>query len=76
MVDFDLDDFVDLQALFGPLHDLLHAEALLQGVAASGVLIGHFEEGDVSSCVSVELLQHLLTELYGDWPVFFLGEDF
>lgn len=60
--------------MLGPLHDLLHAQALLQRVAASGVLVGHFEEGDVCPCVSVELLQHLLAELYGNRPILFLGE--
>ena len=75
MVDFDLDDFVDLQALLGALHDLFDAEAFLQGMAASCVLVGHLQEGDVGPCVSVELLQHLLAELDGHCPVFFLGQD-
>lgn len=75
MVDFDLDNFVDLQALFCPFHDLFHTEAFLQGMATSCVLVGHLEEGNVCSCVSVELLQHFLAELYSNWPVLFLSQD-
>lgn len=75
MVDFDLDDFVDFEALPGPLHNLLHAQAFLEGMAASAVLVGHLEEGDVGPRVSVELLEHLLAELNGHRPILLFGED-
>lgn len=75
VVDFDLDNFVDLQALLCSLHDLFDTQAFLQRMSASCVLVGHLEEGDVGSCVSVELLQHFLAKLYGHWPIFFLSQD-
>jgi hypothetical protein len=69
VMDFDLGDFVDFQALVGSFHDLFDVQAVGEGVSCPGVVVDHFDEGDVGFGLSVELLQHLLCEFDGDGPV-------
>jgi hypothetical protein len=72
VVDFYLDNFVDFEALPGPLHDLLDGEAVVQGMSASGALVSHLKKGNIGSSVPIKLLQHLLGKLNGHCPVFLL----
>ena len=76
MMDLYLNDLVRFQTLSGSAHDLADRKTVGDHMACSFVLRHHFEETDVGLSIFVELFEGFLTELYSNFPVFLLIQNF